>query len=65
MLGKEPKLTHIPMGLMRFGVRVVRLLNTQFGDLFDFIVTAGEFDGVAPQNGKHTLRAHFEELAKS
>lgn len=64
VLGKEPKLTHIPMGLMRFGVRIVRLLSTQFGDLFDFIVTAGEIDGVAPCNGKRTLRAHFEELAK-
>ena len=64
VLGKEPKLTHIPMGLMRFGVKIVRLLNAQFGDLFDFIVTAGEIDGVAPSGGKRTLRAHFEELAK-
>ncbi len=65
VLGTEPRLTHIPMGLMKVGVKVVRLLNTQFGDLFDFIVTAGEIDGVAPCNGKRTLRAHFEELAKS
>ena len=64
VLGTEPKLTHIPMGLMRFGVKLVGLLNTQFGDLFDFIVTAGEIDGVAPCNGKRTLRAHFEELAR-
>lgn len=64
VLGKEPKLTHIPMGLARFLVKGVGLLSTQFGDLFEFIVTAGEIDGVAPQNGTHTLRSHFEELAR-
>jgi len=65
VLGKEPKLVHLPMGLMRFGVGAVRLLSRQFGDLFDFIVTAGEIDGVAPGGGKRTLRAHFEELARA
>lgn len=64
VLGKPPKLTHIPMWLARGGVRGIRVLNKQFGDLAEFIVTAGEIDGVAPQNGTHTLRAHFEELAE-
>ena len=63
VLGKEAKLTHIPIRLARGLVRIVRLLNAQFGDLAEFIVTAGEIDGVAPQNGVHTLRSHFEELA--
>ncbi len=63
VLGKPAKLTHIPMWLARGGVRLIGLLSTQFGDLADFIVTAGEIDGVAPQNGKHSLRSHFEELA--
>lgn len=63
VLGKEPKLTYVPIWLARGGVRFIRLLSTQFGDLADFIVTAGEIDGVAPQNGEHSLRAHFEELA--
>ena len=36
---------------------------TQFGDLFEFIVTAGEIDGVAPSVGKTTLRSYFEELS--
>jgi uncharacterized protein YbjT (DUF2867 family) len=63
VLGKPAKLTHIPMWLARGGVRIIGLLSTQFGDLAEFIVTAGEIDGVAPQNGKHSLRSHFEELA--
>lgn len=63
VLGKAPKLTYIPMWLARGGVRFVRLLSKQFGDLADFIVTAGEIDGVAPQVGKRSLRSHFEELS--
>jgi uncharacterized protein YbjT (DUF2867 family) len=64
VLGKTPKLTHVPMSLARLIVRGIRLLSTQFGDLADFIVTAGEIDSIAPQNGRHTLRAHFEMLAR-
>jgi uncharacterized protein YbjT (DUF2867 family) len=63
VLGKPAKLTHIPMWLARGLARVIRVLSTQFGDLADFFVTAGELDGVAPQNGQHSLKAHFEELA--
>ena len=61
---KQPKLVHIPMWLARLLVRLIRLLSKQFGDLADFIVTAGEYDGVAPQTGRHSLRAHFEELVQ-
>lgn len=31
-------------------------------DLADFIVTAGEIDGVGPQRGTTTLRSYFEML---
>lgn len=64
VLGKPPRYLHVPMGLARFMVKGVRMLSTQFGDLAEFIVTAGEIDGVAPQNGHRTLRAHFEALAR-
>jgi len=63
VLGRPPKIVVLPMWLMRGAVRFVALLNTQFGDLFEFIVTAGEIDGVAPSVGKTTLRSYFEELA--
>jgi len=62
VLGKPPKITVLPMGLMRGGVRLIGLLNKQFGDLFEFIVTAGEIDGVAPSVGTTTLRSYFEAL---
>ena len=63
VLGKPAKIVVLPMWLMRGGVRLIGLLNKQFGDLFEFIVTAGEIDGVAPSIGKTTLRSYFEELA--
>ncbi len=63
VLGKPPKIIVLPMGLMRGGVKLVGLLNRQFGDLVEFIVTAGEIDGVAPSVGTTTLRSYFEELA--
>jgi uncharacterized protein YbjT (DUF2867 family) len=63
VLGKKPKLTHLPPGMLRGVVWGVRALSKQFGDLADFLVTAGEVDGVAPQVGKITLRQYFEELA--
>jgi uncharacterized protein YbjT (DUF2867 family) len=60
--GTPPKIVSIPMWLARGGVRLIGLLNRQFGDLADFIVTAGEIDGVAPTVGKTTLRSYFEHL---
>jgi uncharacterized protein YbjT (DUF2867 family) len=60
--GKPPKITVVPMWLARFLVKLVTLLSTQFGDLADFIVTAGEIDGVGPVRGSTTLRSYFEEL---
>jgi uncharacterized protein YbjT (DUF2867 family) len=63
VLGKPPKIVVLPMWLMRGAVRLIGKLNAQFGDLFEFIVTAGEIDGVAPSVGRTTLRSYFEELA--
>jgi uncharacterized protein YbjT (DUF2867 family) len=63
VLGKPVKLTVIPLWLAHGLARFIGLLNRQFGDLAEFIVTAGEVDGVGPARGKTTLRSYFEELA--
>ena len=63
MLGKPAKVTVVPPWLARGLARVVGVLNRQFGDLAEFIVTAGEVDAVGPARGKTTLRSYFEELA--
>jgi len=60
--GNPEKITVIPLWLARGLVRFIGLLSKQFGDLADFIVTAGEIDGVGPPLGKRTLRSYFEGL---
>lgn len=62
VVGNPVKMTVIPMWLARNLVRGVGLLSTQYGDLADFIVTAGEVDGVGPKRGTTTLRSYFETM---
>jgi len=62
VVGKPEKITVIPMWLARGLVKFIGLLSTQFGDLADFIVTAGEIDGVGPKRGTTTLKSYFESL---
>ena len=62
VLGKTPKITVIPMWLARGLVKIVGVLSTQLGDLADFIVTAGDIDGVGPVRGQTTLRSYFEDM---
>ncbi len=62
VVGKPAKITVIPMWLARGLVKFIRMLSTQFGDLADFIVTAGEIDGVGPRRGTTTLKSYFESL---
>ena len=62
VVGNPVKITVIPMWLARGLVKVIGLLSKQFGDLGDFIVTAGEIDGVGPKRGTQTLKSYFEFL---
>lgn len=62
VVGKPVKITVIPMWLARGLVKLINLLSKQFGDLADFIVTAGEIDGVGPKRGNTTLKSYFESL---
>lgn len=62
LLNKPARITVIPLWVARFLVKFVYLLSRQFGDLADFIVTAGEIDGVGPPLGKRDLRTYFKNL---
>ena len=64
VLGKEPRIKQFPTKWAKRLVKAIKLINKQFGDLGEFIVTAGEVDGVAPSTGAITLKDYFEELAK-
>jgi uncharacterized protein YbjT (DUF2867 family) len=63
VLGKPAKITVVPLWLAKGMTKGVRLLSKQFGDLAEFIVVAGEVDGVGPPLGTTTLRTYFERLA--
>ena len=62
VMDKPVKITVIPLWMARGLVKFIALLSTQFGDLADFIVTAGEIDGVGPARGRITLRSYFEAM---
>lgn len=63
VVGKRAKITVVSMRVARGLVRVLRRLSKQIGDLAEFIVVAGEVDGVGPPLGTTTLRTYFERLA--
>ena len=62
VVGKQAKITVIPIWLARILVKFIRLLSKQFGDLAEFIVTAGEIDGVGQPLGNRDLKSYFEGL---
>jgi hypothetical protein len=54
--------TYLSVSMLKNVAWVISFLSTQFGDLFDFIFTAGEVNGIAPhKTGTKTMRLYFEE----
>jgi uncharacterized protein YbjT (DUF2867 family) len=62
LLERPARITVIPIWLAKFMAKIIRLLSKQFGDLAEFIVTAGEIDGVGPPLGKRHLKTYFQDL---
>ena len=62
VLGKSPKVTRIPTWMATATVKAMRLFDRHAADLFDFFVTAGQFDNVAPRFGTLTLDDYFRQL---
>ena len=61
VVGTPAKIHVVPLWMAGGMARAVRLLSKQFGDLAEFIVVAGEVDGVGPPSGTTTLRSYFEQ----
>jgi hypothetical protein len=61
-VSKPVKIPVIPISLARDFVKFIYLLSSLFGDLADFIVTAGDIDSVGPKRGTTTLCNYFEKL---
>jgi uncharacterized protein YbjT (DUF2867 family) len=62
VVNKKPKIHVIPMWAARGLAKGVGKVSKQFGDLAEFIVVAGEVDGIGPPVGTTTLRSYFERL---
>jgi uncharacterized protein YbjT (DUF2867 family) len=62
-LGRPPKITSLPPGLVRALVAPVRLFDRRLYDLLEFGVAVGTADVVAPPYGTHSLAEYFRRLA--
>lgn len=62
-LGKRPKLTSLPPGLMRSLIKPLKVFDRRLYDLLDFGAAVSTNDVVAPEYGARRLREHFRELA--
>jgi len=62
-LGKRPKLTSLPPGLMRSMIKPLSLFDRRLYDLLAFGAAVSTTDVVAPAYGTRGLREHFRRLA--
>ena len=63
VLGKRPRLIHVPAAGFRVGAKLVGLVNPRLGELFDFVASVTTSDGVAPVKGSLRLDDYFLTLA--
>lgn len=63
VLGKKPKITHIPDFIRIVILKMVRTFTGSkiYGPI-EFFLTVMAMDMIAPEYGKHTLEKHFERL---
>ena len=63
VLEKPCKITRIPDWMADAAVKAMRLFDRHAADLFDFFVTAGRHENVAPRFGTHMLDDYFRQLS--
>ena len=63
VLGIKPKITHIPNWVRVASLKLVRFVTGSkvYGPI-EFFMTVMAMDMVAPQYGRHTLKAYFTDL---
>ena len=65
VVGKTPKITHIPDWIRRVILSLARLvLNTQKYGPIEFFMNVMAMEMIAPEYGKHTLKEYFNELER-
>lgn len=65
VLGKKEKITHLPQFVGNLAVRLIRPFNRHLADLADFIVSAGQGEGIAPAYGNHRLEDYYRQMYRS
>jgi uncharacterized protein YbjT (DUF2867 family) len=63
VLGKAPKITRIPVGLVNALVNVIRPFSDKYYTLASFFTAVMQNDFDAPKTGTHTLKEYYEEFA--
>jgi uncharacterized protein YbjT (DUF2867 family) len=61
--GKVPRISSIPLWIMKATVSGLKAFNGHRGELLDFLTTAMSATAVAPATGVHHLEDHFRDLA--
>jgi uncharacterized protein YbjT (DUF2867 family) len=61
-IGKPPRMTSVPLWIMRSVVKVTKLMDKHQGELLSFLTTSMSMDAVAPTTGTRRIGDHFAEL---
>ncbi|MCP4599898.1 MAG: SDR family oxidoreductase [Proteobacteria bacterium] len=61
-LSKTPRITAVPVWVMKLTIALTKLFNKHQSELLAFFTTAMTSDVVAPSTGSRTLNAHFRNL---
>jgi hypothetical protein len=64
VVGKKPRIMHVPSGVFRMASVMMRLVHPRIADMLEFVAFVTTNDSVAPVCGKRTLRPWFEALAQ-
>jgi uncharacterized protein YbjT (DUF2867 family) len=64
VVGKKPRIMHVPRGVFRMGSAMMRLVHPRLSDMLEFVAFVTTTDSVAPIVGQRTLRPWFEDLAR-
>ena len=63
-LGKEAKISSVPVGMMKALASTTRVFHPRLGDLMEFATAVSVSEGIAPQYGRLRLIDYFRELAQ-
>ncbi len=62
VIGRKPKITSIPVALLKLIVKAIRPFNRHYYTLAEFFLRAMQNDFVAPKTGTHSLKEYYEEF---